>query len=626
MKILLVSTSFNGMTQRFYSELSDTEYEVAVELHLGDEDRLREGVHLYDPELIICPFLTKRIPEDIWRKYLCIIVHPGIMGDRGPSSLDWAIQNGAKEWGVTLLEAAEEMDAGHIWVSKNFPMRKNASKGSMYNREITKTAVECLWELLACIKSSGFRPEPLDYGNPDVKGGLNPLMKQADRVIDWESMTTDEVVTRINAADGSPGVADKILEQDVFMYNASPDKVLKGPPGQVIATANKAICRATKDGSVWIGHLKRKAVNGQKGIKLFASNILQDVIDTRLLHLKIDYTKEGRHLPVQEIWYEVVNDVAYIHMEFHNGAMATEQCQDLLRLYKYVMGLPVKAIVLMGGEDFWSNGIHLNQIEAAENPALESWRNINAIDDIVYQIITTMDKVTISAVAGNAGAGGAIMALATDITLSRKGVVFNPHYKNMGGLYGSEYWTYLLPKKVGYDLAMEISEQCLPMSATQAWKQGLIDKILDDNHHLFYAQVRNIASGQVSDPEIFERFLRQKVEERRRDEAQKGLALYRRDELAQMHQIFFGEDKSYHVARTNFVFKSGQATAPEVIQFHRTGVKESANKNTAPRGVPAVPASPNQKSSPAMKSLIVDQGETREMAGSRQKHNLVQKY
>jgi hypothetical protein len=30
-----------------------------------------------------------------------------------------------------------------------------------------------------------------------------------------------------------------------------------------------------------------------------------------------------------------------------------------------------------------------------------------------------------------------------------RGVMLNPHYKNMGNLYGSEYWTYLLPRRVG---------------------------------------------------------------------------------------------------------------------------------------------------------------------------------
>ena len=43
----------------------------------------------------------------------------------------------------------------------------------------------------------------------------------------------------------------------------------------------------------------------------------------------------------------------------------------------------------MGGSDFFSNGIHLNVIEAADDPAAESWRNLHAIDDVVREIIET---------------------------------------------------------------------------------------------------------------------------------------------------------------------------------------------------------------------------------------------
>ena len=42
------------------------------------------------PDLIIAPMLKVAIPEAIWSQHKCLIVHPGIKGDRGPSSLDWA--------------------------------------------------------------------------------------------------------------------------------------------------------------------------------------------------------------------------------------------------------------------------------------------------------------------------------------------------------------------------------------------------------------------------------------------------------------------------------------------------------------------------------------------------------
>jgi putative two-component system protein, hydrogenase maturation factor HypX/HoxX len=38
----------------------------------------------------------------------------GIIGDRGPSSLDWALLLGLERWGVTVLQAEAEMDAGPV--------------------------------------------------------------------------------------------------------------------------------------------------------------------------------------------------------------------------------------------------------------------------------------------------------------------------------------------------------------------------------------------------------------------------------------------------------------------------------------------------------------------------------
>ena len=121
MRILLIASAYNSMTQRIHAELADQGQEVSVELALSDEV-MRDGVRRYDPDLVIAPMLTTAIPEDIWSAWPCFIVHPGPMGDRGPSSLDWAIMDGAARWGVTVLQANAEMDAGDIWASATFAL------------------------------------------------------------------------------------------------------------------------------------------------------------------------------------------------------------------------------------------------------------------------------------------------------------------------------------------------------------------------------------------------------------------------------------------------------------------------------------------------------------------------
>ena len=147
-----------------------------------------------------------------------------------------------------------------------------------------------------------------------------------------------------------------------------------------------------------------------------------------------------------------------------------------------------RVLVLMGGPDYFSNGIHLNVIEAAESPADESWRNINAMDDLVHEIITMEDKLTVSALGANAGAGGVALAAAADRVWVRPNVVLNPHYKGMGGLYGSEYWTYLLPRRVGERKALELTEGMLPLGAYAAREMGLVDAIFQGSPATFHEE------------------------------------------------------------------------------------------------------------------------------------------
>jgi putative two-component system hydrogenase maturation factor HypX/HoxX len=223
--------------------------------------------------------------------------------------------------------------------------------------------------------------------------------------------------------------------------------------------------------------------------------------------------------------------------------------------------------VLAGGTDFWSNGIHLNVIEASPQPAEESWRNINAIDDLALAILTTGSHLTISALQGNAGAGGVFLALAADRIVARAGSVLNPHYKGMGNLYGSEYWTYLLPRRVGAAGARRITEARLPLAAAEAAAIGLIDAHYGRTPADFLATTIGQAHALAADG--VDQRLADKRARRAVDEAAKPLAAYRVEELEQMRLNFFGFDPSYHVARYNFVRKVAKSRTPLYLARHR---------------------------------------------------------
>ena len=549
MKILFISSSHNGLSQRARCELVAKGIEVKVQLATSDK-AMEDAVNAFRPDLILAPFLKKAIPDIIWKNHICLIVHPGIKGDRGPSSLDWAIMHNCEKWGVTILQAAEEMDAGDIWSSHNFKMR-SVSKSNLYRHEVTTAALKGIHDAIEKFESGTFLPEPLDYANPEVLGTWNDAIKRTDRTINWNA-PSKEIITKIRAADSTPGVLEKnILPFPCFLFGAHQEDRLTGEPGRIIAQRNNAICIATGDGAVWVSHLKKQS---RGNFKLPA----MDVLFEHLPAIPISkWDVAGDDLSVKtfrEIWYEEKENVGYLHFDFYNGAMSTRQCQRLRKAFWHARTRRnTGIIVLMGGHDIWSNGIHLNAIENASDPTEESWNNIVAIDDFVYDVITCSSHYIISALQGNAGAGGVMMALAADEVWAREGVILNPHYKKMG-LFGSEYWTYLLPKRVGQNVADALTTECVPLDSKKALEIGLIDAASGQNIEEFRAYFeKRIATIKATID--FETFLNRKRAQRLREESKKSLNDYRNTELQKMWDNFKNPDSQYHSLRYHFVHK-----------------------------------------------------------------------
>src|SRR5260370_15978508 len=176
MNIVFLTTAHNSLSKRAFVELVERGHRVLVVI-ASSEAVMIEAVEREHPDLIFALMLKKVIPASIWQNHTCIIIHPGIKGDRGPSSLDWAILNAYEEWGVTLLQAGTEMDAGPIWASRTFSMRVG-SKSHLYRHEVTEAAIQGLLETIAKFESHIFLPEPLDYRREDDKGRLQSSMKQ----------------------------------------------------------------------------------------------------------------------------------------------------------------------------------------------------------------------------------------------------------------------------------------------------------------------------------------------------------------------------------------------------------------------------------------------------------------
>jgi putative two-component system hydrogenase maturation factor HypX/HoxX len=545
LNIILLSSAFNGLTQRAWLELREAGHSPSVVL-FTDENAVCEQIEHSGADLVICPFLKDRVPEALWSNAQrpVVIIHPGIVGDRGASALDWAITNELPSWGVTALQAVEEMDAGPVWATCEFNLPSGLRKSELYNGRVSDAAIRCIREVVEKF-IEGFEPVALDYANVKVRGRLQPNMKQVDRSFSWHDCA--RFIKRcIDAADGQPGVLASLAGGQYYVYDAHLDS-RSGMPGEILAVHDDAVLVAAGDQSLWIGSLRRKPLPGEETFKQPARHLLaEQLVNVPVLDWSIA-TQPFSEEAYQPLRYRESGIVGELTFEFYNGAMSTEQCQRMVAALRWAKSRDTQVLLIKGGRGSFSNGVHLNVIQAAQDPGAEAWANIQAIDDVCAELLTARQLV-VSGVTGNAGAGGVMLALAADIVFARADIVLNPHYKSMG-LYGSEYWTYSLPRAVGPAMAEQLTQACLPVSAVQAWQLGMVQEIGPRCPDEFSLWLLQRANGVLSDPTYAA------MRERKARVDQALIQQCRETELQEMQEDMLYNRNQFAEKCRNFVYK-----------------------------------------------------------------------
>jgi len=540
-KITLLVTSFNSLSQAVYVWLKDRNYKVDV-VYINSINRDSE-IEEFKPDIILCPFLKHYIPSSIYENYLTFVFHPGVRGERGAYSIEWALINEEKRWGGVWLKAVKKLDAGDIYAFREFDLEQK-SKAYVYRVQEKKVALNSLEELLKNIEQENSIPQI-----------QNPIHSKPAIAINWEKDSTKEIVKKINILDSDPGVKDTILGLDVYLFGAWEEEKLGSEalasPKTIIAKRDGAICLKTIDSAIWISHLKE-----ENGFKLPSTYVLKDRLKGIKEH-RLPLIFDKSYKTFYEVSCDIKDDIAYLDFNFLNGAFRAEQCIRLKYAIEYLRE-KVKCIVLMGAEQFFSNGINLNILEDSKKQGEDGWSNINAINELIESVLFASNVVTIAYVHKNAGAGGVFLATACDFVVASSDVVLNPHYKTIG-LSGSEYHSFTLPKRVGQEMANKLLNECLPISANFAKSIGLVDEIIDSKEVL-----EEFAKSKIEE-DFFDDFIWDKEEFL--EENIEKIKQYKEQELKVMYNEFWDEDSPFHKLRRDFVYKVCPTVTPKRLKF-----------------------------------------------------------
>ena len=225
---------------------------LAHEIPVFQPVKLRDGTALaqlreLDPELIVVAAYGRILPDDILNlpPKGCINVHSSLLPKyRGAAPINWAILNGERETGVTIMYMATELDAGDIILQRATPIGPEEDAAALYSR-LAAMGGELAVEAVSAIQSGTAGRTPQDHGAHT----LAPMLSKALSPVDW-NRSAQEIYNQIRGLVPWPAAStDAITGEPVKLWRA---QVLEKPtaarPGTILAAGPKGIDVACGDG------------------------------------------------------------------------------------------------------------------------------------------------------------------------------------------------------------------------------------------------------------------------------------------------------------------------------------------------------------------------------------------
>ncbi len=179
-----------------------------------------EALRPYAPDLIIVAAYGKILPKEILElpRIGCINIHASLLPRyRGAAPINWAIINGERTTGVTLMKMEETLDTGEILLSESVNILEDDDTFSVGN-VLSVIGADLLMRLLEDVERTG---ELKGTRQDDSLATYAPRLKKEGGLIDW-SQGFEQVLCRIRGLSPEPGAYTHLGEKTIKVLRAEP--------------------------------------------------------------------------------------------------------------------------------------------------------------------------------------------------------------------------------------------------------------------------------------------------------------------------------------------------------------------------------------------------------------------
>ena len=157
---------------------------------ISNNTEFKNQIRKLNPDIVCVVSYGVILPKSFLEipKFGCINVHPSMLPKyRGAAPIQWAVINGDKTTGVTIMYLNEKMDAGDIIVQKEVEIGDDETTGELWNR-LSGVGAELLLNVVNDIENGKIerKPQPEEFT-------LAPMLNREMSKLDWNEKTSIQI-------------------------------------------------------------------------------------------------------------------------------------------------------------------------------------------------------------------------------------------------------------------------------------------------------------------------------------------------------------------------------------------------------------------------------------------------
>lgn len=192
-----------------------------------------------NPDLIVTAAFGQILPKELLEapKYGCINVHASLLPElRGGAPIHYALLQGKRKTGITIMYMAEKLDAGDIIKQVEVPISEEDTLGTLHDK-LSAAGAKLLSETLPPLLAGKLAAIPQE----EDRATFAPTIKRDQEKIDW-TKTGEEIFNHIRALNPHPGAYTLLEGKNLKLWQAEKTSVQPAAePGTIVEMDSSGI-------------------------------------------------------------------------------------------------------------------------------------------------------------------------------------------------------------------------------------------------------------------------------------------------------------------------------------------------------------------------------------------------